>query len=185
MCYPFSAWTTRQAWQTCPIVLAAVVVWKKRLSTPTTASEFARFGITSGSGRLASNPSSSCCSRSSCVSGWEACSVSRNPSCDPYGDLDNAKQGIEWRCKLFSSWSDFVFSASAEGQNQIRQKALGSHNIQQKVGKCSEPGRKKGGNAGVILPSSVGPWRLRYGFLGTPSLVSRFSYPWKLVSSML
>ena len=37
--------------------------WKKRLSTPsTTASVFARFGITSGSGRLASNPNSLCCS---------------------------------------------------------------------------------------------------------------------------
>ena len=33
------------------------------MSTPsTTASEFARFGITSGSERLASNSSSSCCS---------------------------------------------------------------------------------------------------------------------------
>ena len=36
----------------CPIVLAVAVVWKKPLSTPTTASEFARSGITSGSGRL-------------------------------------------------------------------------------------------------------------------------------------
>ena len=44
-------------------VLAAAMEWKKRLSTPSTiASEFARFGITSGSGRLASNPSSSYCS---------------------------------------------------------------------------------------------------------------------------
>ena len=63
MRYPFSAWTTERAWQTCPIVPAAAVVKKKRLSTPsTTASEFTRSGITSGSGRLASNPSSSCCS---------------------------------------------------------------------------------------------------------------------------
>ena len=45
------------------IALAAAVAWKKRLSTPsTTASESVRFGITSGSGRLASNPNSSCCS---------------------------------------------------------------------------------------------------------------------------
>ena len=49
------------AWQTCPIVLAAAVVWKKRLSSPSsTASEFVRSGITSGSGRLTSNQSSSC-----------------------------------------------------------------------------------------------------------------------------
>ena len=69
MHYPFSAWTSEWAWQTCPIVLAAVVVYKKRLSTPfTTASEFACSGITSGSGRLASNPSSSCCS--TLVTSW-------------------------------------------------------------------------------------------------------------------
>ena len=49
--------------------LAAAVVWKKRLSTPsTTASEFARFGITSASGRLASNPNSSYCS--TLVTSW-------------------------------------------------------------------------------------------------------------------
>ena len=58
--------------------------------------------------------------RSSSVSRWEACGVSRDPSCSPNGDLDDAKQGIVWRCKLFSSWSGFVFSASAEGQNQMR-----------------------------------------------------------------
>ena len=45
------------------IALAAAVVWKKQLSMPsTTANEFVRSGITSGSGRRASNPSSSCCS---------------------------------------------------------------------------------------------------------------------------
>ena len=45
-----------------PDALVAAVGWKKRLSTPsTTASKFARFGITSASGRLASNPNSSCC----------------------------------------------------------------------------------------------------------------------------
>ena len=53
---------SERAWQTCPIALAAAVAWKKRLSTPSiTASEFFRSGITSGSGRFASNPSSSCC----------------------------------------------------------------------------------------------------------------------------
>ena len=63
MRYPFSAWTSERAWQTCPIALAAAVGWKKRLSKPSTAaSEFARFGITSGIGRLTSNPNSSCCS---------------------------------------------------------------------------------------------------------------------------
>ena len=63
MRYLFSAWTIKRTWQTCPIALAAAVGWKKRLSTPsTTASESARFGITSGSGRLASNQNSLCCS---------------------------------------------------------------------------------------------------------------------------
>ena len=58
-------------------------------------------------------------------------------------------------------------------------------NIQQKVGACSNPGRAKGGNVGVILPSSAGSWRLRYGSLGTPPLVSRILFPpWNLVSSM-
>ena len=43
--------------------LADIVLAEKRLSTPsTTANEFARSGITSGSRRVASNPSSSCCS---------------------------------------------------------------------------------------------------------------------------
>ena len=41
-----------------------------------------------------------------------------------------------------------------------------SHNIQQKVGERSEPGRKKGGNVRVILSSPAGPWRLRYGSFG-------------------
>ena len=58
--------------------------------------------------------------RSSSVSGWEAYGVSRDPSCSPNSVLDDAKQGIVWRCKLFSSWSGFVFSASAESQNQMR-----------------------------------------------------------------
>ena len=40
-------------------------------------------------------------------------------------------------------------------------------------GECSEPGRAKGGNVGVILPSSACPWRLRYGSFGTPPPVSR------------
>ena len=47
--------------------------------------------------------------RSSSVSGWEACGVSRDPSCSPNGDLDDTKQGIIWRCKIFSPWSGFVF----------------------------------------------------------------------------
>ena len=38
----------------------------------------------------------------------------------------------------------------------------------------------------VILPSSASPWRLQYGSLGTPSLVSRTVFsPWNLVSCML
>ena len=45
---------------------------------------------------------------------------------------------------------------------------------------------RKGGNVRVILPSSADPWRLRYGSLGTPSLVSRIVFsPCNLVSSML
>ena len=49
-----------------------------------------------------------CRQRSSSVSGWEACGVSRDPSCSSNGDLVDAKQRIVWRCKLFSSWSGFV-----------------------------------------------------------------------------
>ena len=105
----------RNALQTCSIVLAAAVAWKKRLSTPSTASEFARSGFMSGRGRLASNPSSSCCStlitsvRCTSVSGWEAYGVSLDPSCSQNGDLDDVKEGIVRRCKLFSLWSDTVF----------------------------------------------------------------------------
>ena len=59
----FSGWTSERALQTRTIVLAAAVVWKKWMITPsTTVSEFVRSGITSVSGRLASNPNSSCCS---------------------------------------------------------------------------------------------------------------------------
>ena len=43
------------------------------------------------------------------VSGWEACGVSRDLSCCQNGDLDNAKERMVWWCKLFSSWSGFVF----------------------------------------------------------------------------
>ena len=46
-----------------------------------------------------------------------------------------------------------------------------------RVGECSLPGRKKQGNFGVSLPCSAGPWRLRYGSLGTQSLVSRVVFP--------
>ena len=69
----------------------------------------------------------------------------------------------------------------------INQHVIKDINIdQQKVGDCSEPGRTKGGNVGVILPSSAGPWRLRYGSLGIPSLVSRIVFsPCNLVSCML
>ena len=41
--------------------------------------------------------------RSSFVSGWETCGISRDLSCSSNGDLDDAKEGIVWRCKLFSS----------------------------------------------------------------------------------
>ena len=57
MRYPFPAWATKRAWQTCLFALAAAVGWKKGLSTPsTTASESARFGITSGSGTARIEP---------------------------------------------------------------------------------------------------------------------------------
>ena len=35
--------------------------------------------------------------------------ISCNPSCSSNGDLDDAKERMVWRCKLFSSWSGFVF----------------------------------------------------------------------------
>ena len=51
---PLAGW----AWQTCPIALAAAVIWKKRLCTPIVASESVRFGVTSGSGQRALIPNS-------------------------------------------------------------------------------------------------------------------------------
>ena len=105
--------------------------------------------------------------------GWEACGVSRGPSCSSNGNLDDAKVGIVWRCKLF--------------RVKIRCNRKRLDNIRQKLGECSEPGSKKGDNAGVILLSSSYPWRLRYGSFGTPSRVSkkRFHPSSSLVSSML
>ena len=38
--------------------------------------------------------------RFSSVSGWEACGVSRDPSCSSNGDLDDAKEGIVWWCDM-------------------------------------------------------------------------------------
>ena len=65
----FSARNTERVRQTCLIALTAAVAWKKRLSAPsTTASGFARSGITSGGGRLALNPNSSC--YSTLVTSW-------------------------------------------------------------------------------------------------------------------
>ncbi len=61
-------------------------------------------------------------------------------------------------------------------RHQLRVKIKCDRSIQQKIGECSEPGCKKGSNFRVILPSSAGPWRLRYGSLGTPSLVSRIVF---------
>ena len=46
---------------------------------------------------------------SSSVSGWEVCRVSCDPSCSSNADLDDMKEGIVWWCKLFSTWSGFVF----------------------------------------------------------------------------
>ena len=45
------------------------------------------------------------------VSAWEAWGVSRDPSSNKNGDLGDAEQGIVWRCKLFSSWSRWVYVA--------------------------------------------------------------------------
>ena len=53
------------------------------------------------------------------VSGWELCGVSREPSCCQNDDLDDAKEEIIWRCKLFSLWFDIVVYASAYGQDQM------------------------------------------------------------------
>ena len=84
--------TTRpieRAWQTYPIFPAAAVIQKKWLCTPsTTVSGFARSGATSRSGRFASAPAARAARcwlrRGQCwasVPGWEACGVSRDPSC--------------------------------------------------------------------------------------------------------
>ena len=49
---PLVTGLSKRTWQTCQTASAALVVWKKRLRTPsTTASGFACFGYTSGSGR--------------------------------------------------------------------------------------------------------------------------------------
>ena len=54
------------------------------------------------------------------------------------------------------------------------------------MGACSETGRMKGGNVGLILPSSSCAWRLLTWFLGTLPLVSKIAcLPNSLVSSML
>ena len=51
----------KRVWQICPIASAAVVSSKKWIYTPSTiSSAFACFGVTSGSGRPASIPNSSC-----------------------------------------------------------------------------------------------------------------------------
>ena len=50
-----------------------------------------------------------CRQRFTSISGREACGVSRDPSCSSNGDLVDAKEGIVWWCKLFSSWSGFIF----------------------------------------------------------------------------
>ena len=42
----------------------------------------------------------------SSVERWETGGVSHDPSCGPNGDLGDTKEGIVWRCKLFSSRSD-------------------------------------------------------------------------------
>ena len=83
-------------WQTCPDVLAASVVWKKRLSTPTTASEFVRSGITSGEWTARIEPKQ--------LVLLDVAYVVDN-LLPPFqnSDLDDAKEGIIRRCKLFSS----------------------------------------------------------------------------------
>ena len=122
MCCLFSAWTSEQAWQTCPIVLVAAVAWKKRLSTPsTTASENSpvlgtRRRVDSSHRTEAARAARRWLrhrQRFTSVSMWEARGVSHNPSYGQNGDLDDAKEGIVWRCKLFSSRFDIVLYASA------------------------------------------------------------------------
>ena len=79
-----------------------------------------------------------------------------------------------------------IFGISWGSKSDAIEKRLDRITFSKKMGECSEPGRKKGGNVGVILPSSADPWRLRYGSLGTPSLVSIIVFsPWNIVSSML
>ena len=52
------------------------------------------------------------------VSGWEACGVSHDPSCNQNGDLDDAKEGIVWRCKL--SYCDFILFFRHQLRDKIR-----------------------------------------------------------------
>ena len=95
------------------------------------------------------------------VSGWEACGVSRN--------LAVARMVI-WTMRKKGLYHYANFS-----HHDL--KMLGSHNIQQKVDKYSKPDYTKGGNVGVILPSSSCTWHLRSRSFRTPSQVSRLCFP--------
>ena len=94
--YPFSAWTSERARQTCPIAHDAAVVWKKRLNTLSTtqAARTARRWLRRRQ-RFAS------------VLGWEVCGASCDPRWNSNGDLDEAKEGLYDDAKF--SHRDLVF----------------------------------------------------------------------------
>ena len=83
--------------------------------------------------------------------------VFRDPSCCWNGDLDDAN----------FSRRDLVLylgiSLGSSKSDAIENAWIAKHST----------GHKKGGNIGVILPSSACQWRLRYGSFGTPLRVSR------------
>ena len=156
------------------------MVWKKRPSTPsTTASEFVRFGITSGSGRLASNPSSSCCSTLVTSS---TTSYLRFRVKSMWSFLAVARMMI-WTTRKKGLYDDANFSHRAlvlYFRHQLRvkircdRKRLDHKTFDKRWVNAAS---KEVDNVGVILPSSSCLWRLRYGSFGIPSQVSRQKFP--------
>ena len=167
------------------IALAAAVAWKKRLSTPsTTASESGRFWdhVREWTARIEPKK----------LLLLDVGYIVDNVLPPFHGEkrvvflvILAVAQMVIWTMRNKGLYDDAKFSHRDLGlyfRHQLRVKIR----CDRKRLDCSEPGRTKGGNVGVILPSSAGPWRLRYVSLGTPPLVSRIVFPpCNLVSSML
>ena len=94
MRYPFLTWTSEWAWQTCPIVLTATVVWKKTAEHAFyNCKRVWPFWDHVGEW-MACAARCWLCHRqhSASVYGWEVSGASRDPSCSKNGDLDDARR---------------------------------------------------------------------------------------------